>query len=1072
MNYTIILKFSPRHDRFIIFSHKIIVLNFEELRDYLQSGMKMNSGSNYQPVMIKKLNQNDGKCTKEEIQKELHKLNPDFPADHFIKYPFEILVKNNIVEPIEDSYILKAFKMYENDDVKIHSITEYCDQEIRVCSDINELRSFENKVDKVQLQVLEEILRLRGKDRTAQQLGWSSSGSGFLKSSRIDKPYLIHPLASGTYTPADSKYAQTIFLSPKTKWGKEIDQKEKTLKINYDYGNSEGKQYTADMKRMKACKDIGLPIGIFFQLKTSKYRCLGLGKIISINENNFVIESFGITDEESTKLKKDVIQDYARYYEKEHKEDAFKNHPTINWDELKVELEQVKEQNNTLSGLDTTKKPLEKILYEINEGNWVIPDFQRTFVWKTEFVRDLLESVFRGYYIGTILLWNVSDDETRSKMNTFPIEGIEKKINFNKIILDGQQRITSLNYAINVTEKSENHPGFFYIDLNGFLKDDEEKFIVSNKNELQNTDTFERLLFPFKYLMKPNEWIKEFKKFLKTQNLWWETCEDQIIQPLRDKVDEICKFEISAIELDNIRYDSVVNIFEKLNSTGKPLDVFALMNNRLSVKGINMTRELLPETELKYPKLKEYTKKMETQISRYIMECISLSFSSSKSCKKADILDMYDKMQKEGDMTPDTFSEMWRSMSKFVNMAITKLEDTDNGFGVPSPSLLPYEPMLPVLASLIQQIKENFRDYEHDCDKKIKKWYWSSVFGQRYSQGVEGRKTSDYKLMIEWFNDDEKIPKFITDFETKYHNIEFEEITKSKSAIYRGVMCLIKKKGASDLRIVYDESKKSHMDHIFPKSKITKPIKNSILNMTWLTDVTNISKSNIMPKEYYSMICKKHFDGNEEKLKEVLSSHLINNLTYDYLLENNFEKFLDSRKEEILKTIADEINVEYINDINSMTQTSPDTKFSNVRMLRNRVESCKGDFYWIDKYFAIKDLEIIQDGTMDNNVDTINILISIQNANEKMKSDFKSFRKEMQKTRNIQCTMKVMPKELSNELHDRYLIGSNIAYDIVSGDLSRRGQQGHNLECERPSVEKWWNVSFDILDEWNKFSHD
>jgi hypothetical protein len=1044
-------------------------LNFDELKEYLQNGMKMNSGSNYQPVMIKKLNQNGGKCTKEEIQKELHKSNSKFPAEHFIQYPFEILLKNNTVELIDDVYVLKAFKTYEEEDDKINSITQYCDQEIRVCSDINELRNFENKVDKVQLQVLEEILRLRGKDRTAQQLGWSSSGSGFLESSRIDTPYLIHPLASGTYTPAGSEYAQTIFLSPKTKWGKEIDQKEKTLKINYDYGDSAGKQYKADMKRMIACKEIGLPIGIFFQLKTSKYRCLGLGKIISINKNNFVIESFGITDEESKKLKENVIQDYARHYEKEHKEDAFKNHPAINWDGLKIELEQDKEKNNTLSGLNPTKKTLEKILYEINEGNWVIPDFQRTFVWKPEFVRDLLESVFKGYYIGTILLWNVSDDETRSKMNTFPIEGIEKKSDFNKIILDGQQRITSLNYAINVTEKSENHPGFFYIDLMGFLKDNEEEFIVLNKNELQNIDTFERLLFPFNYLMKPNEWIKEFKKFLKIQNLWWEDCEDQIIQPLRDKVDEMCNFDISTIELDNVRYDSVVNIFEKLNSTGKALDVFALMNNRLSVKGINMTRELLPETELEYPKLKEYTTKMETKISRYIMECISLSFSSSKSCKKADILDMYDRMQKEGDMTPDKFNEMWRSMSKFVNMAITKLEDTDNGFGVPSPTLLPYEPMLPVLASLIQQIKENFSDYEHDCDKKIKKWYWSSVFNQRYSQGVEGRKTSDYKSMIEWFDDDEKIPKFITDFETKYHNIEFEEITKSRSAIYRGVMCLIKKKGASDLRIVYDESKKSHMDHIFPKSKITKPIKNSILNMTWLTDITNITKSNIMPKEYYSMICKKHFNGDEEKLKKVLSSHLINGVTYDYLLENNFDKFLDSRKEEILKAIADEIGIEYENKINSITQTSPNTKFTNVRMLRDRVESCIGDLYYVDKYFSTLDFDIVHDGTANNNVETINILISKQKADEKMKSEFKRFKKEIEKNRSIKCTMKVMSHETLNEIHDRYLIGSNITYNIVSGDVARRGQTGDNLECSRPDIERWWNDSFDILLDWGKF---
>jgi hypothetical protein len=334
---------------------------------------------------------------------------------------------------------------------------------------------------------------------------------------------------------------------------------------------------------------------------------------------------------------------------------------------------------------------------------------------------------------------------------------------------------------------------------------------------------------------------------------------------------------------------------------------------------------------------------------------------------------------------------------------------------------------------------------------------------------VEGRKTSDYKSMIEWFDDDEKIPKFITDFETKYHNIEFEDITTKKSAIYRGVMCLIKKKGASDPRIVFDESKKSHMDHIFPKSKITKPIKNSILNMTWLTDITNITKSNIMPKEYYSMICKKHFDGDEEKLKKVLSSHLIKGLTYDYLLENNFDKFLDSRKEEILKAIANEMDIEYENKINSTTQTSPNTKFSNVRMLRNRVESCVGDLYYVDKYFSTLDFDIVHDGTADNNVETINILISKQKADEKMKSEFKRFKKEIEKNRSIKCTMKVMSHETLNEIHDRYLIGSNITYNIVSGDVARRGQTGDNLECERPSVEKWWNVSFDILDDWNKF---
>ena len=130
--------------------------------------------------------------------------------------------------------------------------------------------------------------------------------------------------------------------------------------------------------------------------------------------------------------------------------------------------------------------------------------------------------------------------------------------------------------------------------------------------------------------------------------------------------------------------------------------------------------------------------------------------------------------------------------------------------------------MLPVLTSLIQQTSEEFEN-EHECDKKIIRWYWASVFGQRYSQGVEGAKSSDYKLMVQWFKDESSIPKFITDFENSYQTkISFEDITTKNSAIYRGVMCLIKKKGATDPRIVYDQTKKEHMDHIFPQSKMKK----------------------------------------------------------------------------------------------------------------------------------------------------------------------------------------------------------------------------------------------------------
>ena len=527
-------------------------------------------------------------------------------------------------------------------------------------------------------------------------------------------------------------------------------------------------------------------------------------------------------------------------------------------------------------------------------------------------------------------------------------------------------------------------------------------------------------------------------------------------------------FKISTIELNRVQYDLVGRIFEIINTAGKKLDLFDLMNNRMNAHKIKL-RELWQTAQKKYPKIKDYNEKLKTDIPRYIMESISLSYSSGKSCKRGDILDMFSTMKKEENWTPDKFTGMWNEILVCTNDAIKILEDNQKGFGVPAPQFLPYEPMFPVLTSLIQQIKNNFKDNQISCFEKLRKWYWISIFAQRYSQGVEGRKTSDYKLMIEWFKDDKNIPKFFTDFEKDYQRIPFEDETVLKSARYTGVLCLIMKKGASDPMIRFSDENKTHIDHIFPKSKSEKVTRNSILNMTWLTDITNITKSAKMPKEYYTEIRKKHYDDDDSKLRKVLSSHLINNEAYDYLLENKFEEFLEARRKEILKTIANEIGIEYVEQDVLPTQTSKDTGFTNVRMLRNRVESCKDELSWVDKYFTIKDFDILQDGTASGNVKEIKILLAKQNADEKMKSNFKRFKNEMEKTRGIECQMRVMNKEISDEIHDRYLICPNQSYNIVSGDTARRGQVGDVSECARPDIERWWEASYDIFDDWNKF---
>ena len=63
-------------------------MNYEELVDWIKNKMQMADGKNYQPVMIRKLNQNNGKATKKQIQEELNKENPGFPTSHFDEFPF------------------------------------------------------------------------------------------------------------------------------------------------------------------------------------------------------------------------------------------------------------------------------------------------------------------------------------------------------------------------------------------------------------------------------------------------------------------------------------------------------------------------------------------------------------------------------------------------------------------------------------------------------------------------------------------------------------------------------------------------------------------------------------------------------------------------------------------------------------------------------------------------------------------------------------------------------------------------------------------------------------------------
>ncbi|MDR1854162.1 MAG: DUF262 domain-containing protein [Azoarcus sp.] len=84
---------------------------------------------------------------------------------------------------------------------------------------------------------------------------------------------------------------------------------------------------------------------------------------------------------------------------------------------------------------------LENLILDIESGKLGLPDLQRPFVWPNTKIRDLFDSMMKGYPIGFLMLWDSPDDPDKSKQ----IGSDNKEFESPKyLIIDGQQRLTSL----------------------------------------------------------------------------------------------------------------------------------------------------------------------------------------------------------------------------------------------------------------------------------------------------------------------------------------------------------------------------------------------------------------------------------------------------------------------------------------------------------------------------------------------------------------------------------------------------------------------------------------------------
>ncbi len=103
-------------------------------------------------------------------------------------------------------------------------------------------------------------------------------------------------------------------------------------------------------------------------------------------------------------------------------------------------------------------------------------------------------------------------------------------------------------------------------------------------------------------------------------------------------------------------------------------------------------------------------------------------------------------------LIPDVvdFEKRWNTAVDALEAAI-KLLFHPQEYGVVSSSFLPYVSILPIFAALRAQAKSLPANRQLDARRKLRHWYWASVFLNRYSGSVESTSARDFQEIKAWF---------------------------------------------------------------------------------------------------------------------------------------------------------------------------------------------------------------------------------------------------------------------------------------------------------------------------------
>jgi hypothetical protein len=580
------------------------------------------------------------------------------------------------------------------------------------------------------------------------------------------------------------------------------------------------------------------------------------------------------------------------------------------------------------------------LIGRLREGRYVIPDFQREFEWKPWDIRELMRSIFLDYYIGSLLLWK-GKSESFEALACEPLYGFDGKSEPTHIVLDGQQRLTAMYYAFmapDVAAPARQNRFLYFIRVDQFMEEVydqafEYDWTRRGVNLLADRDAqFETHMFPLAVVGRggwelPN-WVQDYEKHWRQKAVAGREAGDDGKATLAVRHADNARafgehlkaiteqYQIAYIELDrDLELDKVCDIFTQINSRGIRLDVFDLVNALLKPKGLQL-KHLWREAADRLDFVE--TERMNVYILQ-VMSIIRQAYCSPKYLYY--LLPGQEKKVREPDgslrnevLVPNVavFERLWHEAVDSLVRAIDLLRHPQE-FGAISSQYLPYVSILPAFAAVQNAARALPPNRQLDAQRKLRHWYWASVFTNRYSGSVESTSARDYLDLKAWFEDDIAEPALIVEFKARFRSLELRRETRRGSSVYNGIFNLLVIGGARDwMTGIVPQYSDLDDHHIVPKSwdkahGLETSI-DTILNRTPLTADTNRRViGDRLPSEYLPELVA---ENGEPTVRATLESHFISPAAFDILMRApftpaDFEAFLAERQRTLQEAIED-----------------------------------------------------------------------------------------------------------------------------------------------------------------------